>query len=105
VSRGRLLVKFRVDRPAALKRPHEETVRALAAKHMATAGGGAASNLEEAGAARVGHTALAVEQSSQFVFLKLFKDFPIDVRPHLPSIALDGARLHSHQGPPRTSRS
>ena len=103
-------MKFRVDRPAALKRPHEATVRALAAKHMATAGGGAASNLEEAGAARVGHTALAVEQSSQFVFLKLFKDFPIDVRPHLPSINLHlpgwrASPFPGHQEPPIASRS
>ena len=77
---SRLLVKFRVNRIEKLTKArrsisvpsHEETVRKLAAKHLATEGS------VRRDVAKIDCEQRAKEQTSQFVFLKLFKDFPID---------------------------
>lgn len=54
---------------------HDSSLRNLAARNLATAGGGAANELD--GTVKASFTERAKEMSSQFVFLKLFKDFPV----------------------------
>ena len=71
-----MLVKFRVDRPHTLSSVNEVFVRHLAAKHLATSGKGTSRDLD--GIEQASYSDRAKEQSSQFVFLKLFKDFPVD---------------------------
>lgn len=73
---SRLLVQFRVDKPKSMSSENYAFVKQLASRHLATSGGGQAR--EDADGNAVTHTRRANEQSSQFVFLKLFKDFPID---------------------------
>ena len=73
---SRLLIQFRVDKPDVLSSENHAFVKLLASRHLAASGGGKAT--EDADGNFVSHTQRAKEQSSQFVFLKLFKDFPID---------------------------
>ena len=73
---SRLLVQFRVDKLKAMSSENYALVKRLASRHLATSGGGQA--MEDADGNAVSHTRRAQEQSSQFVFLKLFKDFPVD---------------------------
>eukprot|EP01050_Picozoa_sp_SAG11_P020945 SAG11_NODE_3628_length_2326_cov_3.714414_1_plen_68_part_00 len=62
-----------MNRPTALKAKNQRTVHALAAKHQALAGGGAAKLERDAAGVEISSSSRAREQSSQFVFLKLFK--------------------------------
>lgn len=73
---SRLLVQFRVDKPQSLRSKNYAFVKRLASRHLAMSGGGDAN--EDADGNSVSNTRRATEQASQFVFLKLFKDFPID---------------------------
>ena len=83
---SRLLVQFRVDKPKSMSSENYTFVKRLASRHLATSGGGQAS--EDADGNVVSHTRRANEQSAQFVFLKLFKDFPIDEIGTPPDISL-----------------